>query len=356
MVARLHDEEVAIVGVTAEAASADEAALREIGIETVVSADELATLAGHVVRSVLDPLPLDTPITSTSDGRAAPDAEGRPVRRGRLVAVWGATGAPGRSTVALGVGAELARLRASTLVVDADVYGGSLAAMLGMLDESSGLLAAAREANVGALHHAQLACHARQINDALRVLTGIPRADRWTEVKAVLLRRVLEAARALAAYTVVDCGFSLELDEEISYDTAAPRRNGATVEALERADTIVVVGAADPVGLARLIRAVHELSVVLPAASPYIVVNRVRPGLGWSGDEIVSTVARATGNARVSLVPDDRATCDRALVHGRTLTECAPDAKITRAMRGLAVEVSGRVDAARPRKLALRRR
>jgi len=38
-------------------------------------------------------------------------------------------------------------------------------------------------------------------------------------------------------FTVVDCGFSLEQDEELSFDTAAPRRNGATLATLLAADT-----------------------------------------------------------------------------------------------------------------------
>jgi Flp pilus assembly CpaE family ATPase len=175
----------------------------------------------------------------------------------------------------------------------------------------------------------------------LRVLSGLPRADRWTEVKAVLLRNILEVSRSLAAFTVVDCGFNLELDEEISYDTAAPRRNGATVEALERADTVLAVGSADPVGLSRLIRGISELKTVVPSASPLVVVNRVRPGLGWSDDEIASTLTRASGVSAVWLLPDDPVSCDRALVHGRSLVECAPDGKLSRAVRLLATEAIG---------------
>jgi Flp pilus assembly CpaE family ATPase len=148
-------------------------------------------------------------------------------------------------------------------------------------------------------------------------------------------------ARSLAAFTVVDCGFSLELDEEISHDTSAPRRNGATIEALERAHSAIVVGGADPVSLARLIRAVHELKMVVPSVSPLVVVNRVRPSLGWSDADIVSTVERASGVAAIRLLPDDPAACDRSLVHGRSVAECAPDGKLSRALSVLATEITG---------------
>jgi Flp pilus assembly CpaE family ATPase len=243
--------------------------------------------------------------------------------------------------VAQGLSAELARLGAPSLLVDADVYGGAQAPMLGMLDESSGLLAAARAANLGTLDAAALARHARQLNPALRVLTGLPRADRWTEVKPLLLRDILDTARSVCSFTIVDCGFSIEVDEEISYDVAAPRRNGATVETLENADAVVVVGGADPLGLGRLIRALHELMTVVPGVSPYVVLNRVRPTLGWSEGEIVDTVRRVSGVATIHALPEDRSACDKALVHGRTLSECAPDAKLTKALGAMAAEIAG---------------
>jgi MinD-like ATPase involved in chromosome partitioning or flagellar assembly len=340
IVDRLQGEGVVVVGVVAEGSSADEALLRQLGVEHVAPADDLVSLGELIIEAVRAPVPAP----ATGNPRAA-DPAGREVREhlarsGRVVAIWGPTGAPGRSTVALGLSAELARLATPTLLIDADVYGGAVAAKLGMIDESSGLLAAARAANTGSLTTEVLARHARQVAPDLKVLTGLPRADRWTEVKAVLLRNILDVGRSLAAFTVVDCGFSLELDEEISYDTSAPRRNGATVEALERAHTVLVVGGADPVSLARLIRAVADLRTVVPSVSPIVVVNRVRSSLGWSVAEIVSTVERASGAAAIRLLPDDPAACDRSLVHGRSLVECAPDGKLSRALSSLATEIA----------------
>jgi MinD-like ATPase involved in chromosome partitioning or flagellar assembly len=273
------------------------------------------------------------------------------------VAVWGPSGAPGRSVLALGLSAEFAGLRQDTLVVDADVYGGSIGQMLGVFDESSGLLAATRDANAGALTAEALRRHSRQIGPELRVLTGLPRADRWVEAKSVLVRSVLGTCRLLVDVTVVDCGFSLELDEEISYDTAAPRRNGATIEILEQADVVVVVGRADPVGLSRLIRGLAELRNVVPSAQPLVVVNRVRPELGWSRDEIAETVSRATGFSELSWLPDDAATCDRALARGETLRAAAPTSKLSKAMHRLAAAVIGAEPAPPGRRLpSLRRR
>ena len=68
---------------------------------------------------------------------------------GMVIAVWGPTGAPGRTTVAVTLAVEAALLGVETLLVDADTYGGSVAQALGLLDEAPGLAAAARAANSG---------------------------------------------------------------------------------------------------------------------------------------------------------------------------------------------------------------
>lgn len=357
VVARLSEEGLAVVGATAETSSADEAALRRLGVDYFAAADDLTTFADVLDAAVAGPAdafdrePYE-PLARR--GGAAAWQELPVARRGRVVAVWGGAGAPGRSVLALGLSAELARLSAPTLLIDADVYGGASAALLGLIDESSGLLAATRAANTGTLDTPTLARHARTVSPQLRVLTGLPRADRWTELRPALLRDVLDVARGLCAFTVVDCGFALEADEEISYDVAAPRRNGATLEVLQDADLVVVVGAADPLSLGRLIRAVHELSVVVPGVRPYVVINRVRESLGWSVADMVQTVSRATGVSTVRTLPDDRQACDKAIVHGRTLTEVASDAKLTRAFASMAAELAGVPDTARRRRAARR--
>jgi MinD-like ATPase involved in chromosome partitioning or flagellar assembly len=238
--------------------------------------------------------------------------------------------------VTLGLASMIAGSGVSTMVVDVDVYGGSQAQMLGLLDESSGLLAAARAANRGRLDRDQLAAHARAVSPTMRVLSGLPRSDRWVELSPVLLRRILETARSLCALTLLDCGFCVELDEEVSYDISAPRRNGATLTALTHADLVVVVGSADPVGLGRLLRALADLRVQAPDVAPRVVVNRMRPSLGWSGDDVAAMVSRTAQLEVEAFLPDDPAACDRAIVQGQTLRECAAGSKLTKALDRLA--------------------
>jgi MinD-like ATPase involved in chromosome partitioning or flagellar assembly len=340
-VGRLADEDLVLVGVVGERDSADHLRLRRLGVTAVLSTPELDGIGGFVATTVAARRPAGGVGTAAAGARAGDGRVGGPAGTGRQLAVWGPTGAPGRSTVALGLAAGLARAGLSTLLVDADVYGGSVAQQLGVLDEVSGLLATCRSANRGELTPAELDRHARAVDDRLTVLTGLPRADRWPELRPVLVASVLAVARSVSAWTVVDCGFSLEVDEGLSHDTSAPRRNGATIAILQAVDEVVVVGAADPVGLARLARGLAELDAVVRPGGVRIVVNRYRPGLRWSTDEIRELLGRFTPAGDVTVLPEDRAACDQAVVQGRTLVECATGSPLTTALGQLAGRLCG---------------
>jgi MinD-like ATPase involved in chromosome partitioning or flagellar assembly len=297
--------------------------------------------------------------SSTSTGSTGSTASHVPLVEpgsGRLVAVWGPTGAPGRTTVAVGIAGELALAGVPTLLADADTYGGSVAQVLGFLDEAPGLAAAARLANLGQLDLAALARVAPSAAPQLRVLTGISRAERWTELRPAALEAVWSLARSLAALTIVDCGFSLEQDEELSFDTAAPRRNGATLATLAAADTVLAVGAADPVGVQRLVRALGDLRDAMPEVSPVVVLTKVRRGVvgGEPHQQLAEALERYAGVRDVTFLPYDREPLDEALRQGRLLAEVAPDSDIRQALAGLAASLDGRPVPVRRRRLLRR--
>lgn len=281
---------------------------------------------------------------------SAPTPPAGPERRGAVVAVWGPTGAPGRTFVAVNLAAELAGLGRSTLLVDGDTYGGVVAQVLGVLDEAPGLAAAARAAGQGALDLTTLARLAPVVMPELRLLSGISRADRWPEVPASSVEVVLGQARSLADVTVVDTGFCLEQDEALSYDTRAPARNAATLCALEQADLVVVVGAADPVGVQRLVRALSDAADRGLASTRRVVVNRVRPTVAGArpGEAVAAALARYAGVEDVVLVPDDRPAVDAAMLEGRALREVVPGSPARRALGALAAEVAVAVGSGAP--------
>ena len=243
---------------------------------------------------------------------------------GEVIAVWGPAGAPGRTTVAVGLAAELAHRGRGTLLLDADPYGGAVAQHLGVLDQVSGLLAAARLANAGQLDAERLAGAARRLHDHLRVLSGLPRADRWVEVRAQAYDELLATATTVEPYVVVDTGFCLEHDAD-AYSTATGR-NAMTIATLERADHLVAVGSADPVGLTRLVRGLHDLAELVPGRPPVVVVNRMRGSLGWSDRDVATTVNSVSRGAPVHFLPDDRPAADKALMAGRSLVESGDSA------------------------------
>jgi Flp pilus assembly CpaE family ATPase len=272
--------------------------------------------------------------------------------------VWGPTGAPGRTTVAVTLASEVAALGRSTMLLDADVYGGVVAQVLGLLDEAPGLAAACRLANNGVLDLPALADLARTVSPTLRVLSGIARADRWPELRPTAMEVVLELCRSLASTTVVDCGFALEQDEELAYDTAAPRRNGATLTVLQAADAVYVVGAADPVGLQRLVRGLAELRGAVPGVQPVVVVNKLRPSAipGNAEQEVRGALSRYAGVEQVLFVPADVEGLDRALAAGRTLAEAVPASPVRAAVAAMAAALLGVPPPAPARRRLLSRR
>lgn len=261
--------------------------------------------------------------------------------QGQIIAVWGPTGAPGRTLVATNIAAELAAAGKSVLLVDADSYGASVAAVLGLLDESAGLAQACRLADQGLLDTAALKRIASPVftkAGEFRVLTGISRADRWTELRAAALSSVLERAREIADVVVVDTGFCLEADEELSFDTMAPRRNAATLRSLEVADTVYAVGSADAIGVPRLVRALAELEFAVPQASPRVVLNKVRASSAGRSPErqLADAWERyGPGTPVEAYLPTDFESCDTALLSGSVLFEAAPTSALRRAIADL---------------------
>jgi MinD-like ATPase involved in chromosome partitioning or flagellar assembly len=247
------------------------------------------------------------------------DAAGRRTPTGRVIAVWGPTGAPGRSTVAMGLADRVVAAGSSALLIDADVYGGVLASAFGLLDESAGLAGACRLASNGRLGAADFAGLCWQVQDRLTLMTGIARADRWPELRPSAIPMVLDMARAFADVVIVDCSSVVETDEEITFDTLAPRRNGATLAVLDAADTVVAVGAADPAGMERLARGYADLTAAVAGLQPKIVFNRVR-ATAASQSELREASRRFCGCDPVGFLPEDRTLVDLAWRRGVTLS------------------------------------
>ena len=271
-----------------------------------------------------------------------------------VVTVWGPTGAPGRTTIAIGLAAEFAARGHAVCLLDADTYGGTVAPALGLLDEAPGFAAACRLAGADSLDHAELDRVRQTVGRAghgeFAVLTGIGRPHRWPELSASRVTAVIEQCRTWRSIVVIDAGFSLESDEEVSSDLAAPRRNAATIASLRAADHVVAVGAGDPLGLARFLRTHADLLETIETARVQVTINRVRTsvlGIDPHG-QVRQTLDRFVGVRDAVLIDDDADAADAALLTARPVTHAAPRSALSRGIAELADRLVAPAVTARP--------
>jgi MinD-like ATPase involved in chromosome partitioning or flagellar assembly len=285
-----------------------------------VTADALATRL-HVIAGAR---PVD-------DGHIAEAPVDSP-EPGRLVAVWGGPGAPGRTTVASELAIGLARAGRQVALIDGDSWAASVAQRLG-LDESPSVTQAARLAGDGwpepidrCLQPGPAGCS---------VLVGLARAELWPEVRERAWTAVLAAARARADVVVVDLAAPIEEDEDLVVDRSPYRRNTMTVQALREADDVLLVSAGDPIGLRRGIVAHRTVADVRPevARRTRVVVNRA-PAAPRRLQDCSAQVAEWTGRPPLAFLPTETA-FDRVVWEGRPLHEVAPRSPWLRELRGL---------------------
>lgn len=266
--------------------------------------------------------------------------------RGRVIAVWGPAGSPGRTTLAIELACELARDGRRVALVDADAHAPSLALATGLADEGPGFAAACRQAQRGALSRAELDRIALPLAAAVgtvEVLTGINRPGRWPELAHDRVASALGHCRDWAEDTVVDVAAPLERDEEIVSDLDGPRRNAATLAAVSAADLVVAVVAADPVGVARFVRAHADLRAAAGGAPVKIVVNKLRTatlGLDARG-QVRRTLERYVDAREVWFAPWDPKATDAAALAAQPVARVAarsPFAAAVRRFVGEAIE------------------
>lgn len=262
------------------------------------------------------------------------DLRGDARRTGAVIAVWGPMGAPGRTTVALGVAEALARDGARVCLVDADTYAPSVAMALGLLEETSGLTVACRAAEAGTLSPSGLASLTMALagppGDRWRVLGGIARADRWADVRSTGLDRLWPVARTAFDVVVVDTGFCLEADD--APGAWGRQRNAAARSALAEADHVLAVADDSALGAARLVAGWPEARVLAAQASTTVVRNRAS-GRGSQWRAVVGDRVDADG---IIDVPDDPRTLRACWSTGRSLGEAGRRSPARRALSAVA--------------------
>ena len=120
------------------------------------------------------------------------------------------------------------------------------------------------------------------------------------------------------------------------------RRNAATLTGLAEADDLLLVVAADPIGLQRMVRAAQTVGQV-PSPTPRPVVNRLRASSVGPDPErrVAESLGRFAGLESITFLPDDQAGVDAAVLAGQTLAEAAAGSPLRQAIAALAADLAG---------------
>lgn len=234
----------------------------------------------------------------------------------QLIAFWGANGSPGKSSIALSVASELANAGHRVFLLDADTSSPSLNFLMGLTDHPAGVAAACRLAAQGRFDLEQL----RRLSVSLStgrgevvLMTGISGSERWPELSSERVGVILEVARTGFDYVVIDLASSIETGLRPSL--GGPDRNELTRDILAQAEQVILVCAADPIGVHRFLLAVQGLRQIALTGEVITVVNRLRKSVLGAGakQQLTETLSRLGQLSVAAFIPDDSTTADLAV-------------------------------------------
>lgn len=254
-------------------------------------------------------------------------------RLGKIVTVWGTHGAPGRSTIAFNLAALAAQQGQQVCLIDADTYAPSLDALMALEDTGSGLAILCSDADRAQLDEKKAGAIMERVplkNGTFDFLSGITSSSRWPEVRARAFAEVLEWLKHRYDLVICDVAAPIEVDEELTFDGPAPRRNAATLTALACADRVIALGEADVIGLPRLINLAREVQsrpdLFAPQTDVQYWLNRSRrEAAGFNPEaKMRDNWARYLSVSLTGVIPYERKVMDRLRRNGEALLEVAP--------------------------------
>jgi len=246
-----------------------------------------------------------------------------------IIVVWGPTGAPGRTTVAVGLASALVALGSQrALLVDADLSRGTVAAHLGAEPGGATIASAcALRPPAGGLitpRHLQ-----RPRKDGPWLLAGLVRPRQGSAVDPSALGGLLGDLRAHCDIMVVDVGAALPPE---------PRGDGHAA-CLGAADLVLAVCTASPIGLGdfliqapALVEALHEQTL----DHVRVLLNHAEPA---HAPRYRTEIERALGLPVIGHLPHDHGAVRQALAARRGLAQAAPRTPIAASLLHVAERV-----------------
>jgi|GEM_PF-3212900 len=279
----LHDRRVPVLLLAAD----DREASRYDELAPALLASTPLPAIAAALRRTRDGTPLADSREAIAPSARQHDADewDEPAITGRVIAVIGGKGAPGKTTLAIAIAAALGDAGYSVALVDADLRGGNVAPYLG-LDPRRGLVGLAV---AGGPLDARLATELQE-GPGCAVLAGVERPELAAALSPELIAGTVARLRARYDRVVVDLGW--------------PPEAGV----LRAADSVLLVTAPDLVSLwnARLaLRALGEDG----AGRWGLAVSRREGREHYDGDEI----ERALGLPVLGTVREDRPAARRAI-------------------------------------------
>ncbi len=263
---------------------------------------------------------------------AEPVREPAPVVRmekgqhGKVIAVWGSGGSPGRSTIARDLAREFS-LSGRTILVDGDVYQPSLAQALAMEQETSAIVASFRALNAGERGY-QLVERACAHIAGFHFLAGLNVGTRWRELPESVAEEFWPVLRQGWDWSVVDCAAPAERDDY----SFQGQRDGVTLSLLSHADAVLLVGQPGAVGIRRLLD--HYDRACELGIDVRIVINRAR------GDRTeITNLVKARGIAEILWVREDPGHMHAAVESGKLLAEVALASGVLRDVQAIATSL-----------------
>lgn len=312
---------------------ADSAGITLIALITGAAGEEVARQMGVSLR-VRQPRDLHqilhphyVPLDATSGAATSP---------GFSIAVWGPTGAPGRTTVATSLASLMAGRGLRVVMIDADSRSGAIAPALGLLDEVPGFIASCRLADRDQLTTddlRRLAHRYEQEGVGVDVLTGVTSGRHYPEVTADTVTQVVAMAQTVWEVVIIDTGSDIS---PAGRETSAPETVATTC--LRVSDEAIALCQASPVGVARFARVVED-ATNLRGGKPFpVVLNAVDPARRSLSDEATlrEALRRFAGVSSVQIIARDTAACRQAEMLGVSVADCVPGSAFVSGLKALA--------------------
>ena len=211
------------------------------------------------------------------------------------MAIWSAPGSNGRSQIAAAIAVELASLGYRTLLIDADVYAPAQLQLFGFGENHIGIASACRLISRDELTEdglRSILLDYEMPKSKLSILPGLHLVSRWPELGFQPTIDLIDFTSRMFDWVVIDVASHLE--RELIDQRTLAERNAVTIAALTRADHIVGLCPADPIGLARYVWAVQEVKQLGHGAKLKTLLNRAA-GSAKAGASAEATLHRLAG-------------------------------------------------------------